>query len=123
LSQYVGKNKVVLLDFWASWCTPCLNEIPNLKAAYSKFTSKGFEIVSVSVDDGTDEWIQAVKANGMNWVQLWNGEDMQNSAAIKYSITAIPSTFLIDSEGTIIGRNLRDKELEEALTDFFNDAK
>ena len=123
LSDYVGKNKVVLLDFWASWCTPCLNEIPNLKAAYSKFKSKGFEIVSVSVDDGTDEWIQAVKANGMNWVQLWNGEDMQNSAAIKYSITAIPSTFLIDSEGTIIGRNLRDKELEEALTDFFNDAK
>ena len=123
LSDYVGKNKVVLLDFWASWCTPCLNEIPNLKAAYSKFKSKGFEIVSVSVDDGTDEWIKAVKDNGMNWVQLWNGENMENSAAVKYSISAIPSTYLIDSEGTIIGRNLRDKELEEALADFFNDAK
>ena len=120
LSDYVAKNKVVLLDFWASWCTPCLNEIPNLKAAYNKFKSKGFEIVSVSVDDGTDEWIQAVKDNGMNWVQLWNGEDMENSAAVKYSISAIPSTFLIDSEGTIIGKNLRDKELEAALEDFFN---
>ena len=120
LSQYVGKNKVVLLDFWASWCTPCLNEIPNLEAAYSKFKSKGFEIVSVSVDDGTDEWIKAVKDNGMNWVQLWNGEDMENSAAVKYSISAIPSTFLIDSDGTIIGRNLRDKELESALEDFFS---
>lgn len=120
LSDYVAKNKVVLLDFWASWCTPCLNEIPNLKAAYKKFKSKGFEIVSVSVDDGTDEWIQAVKDNGMNWVQLWNGEDMQSSAAVKYTISAIPSTFLIDSEGTIIGKNLRDKELEAALEDFFN---
>ncbi|MCQ2068367.1 MAG: AhpC/TSA family protein [Bacteroidaceae bacterium] len=119
LSDYIGKNKIVLLDFWASWCTPCLNEIPNLKAAYKKFKSKGFEIVSVSVDDGTDEWIKAVKDNGMNWVQLWNGEDMVNSAAVKYSITAIPSTFLIDADGTIIGRNLRDKELEEALEDYF----
>ena len=121
LAQYVEKNKVILLDFWASWCTPCINEIPNLKAAYKKFKSKGFEIVSVSVDDGTEEWIQAVKENGMNWIQLWNGEDMQNSAAVKYSITAIPSTFLIDSEGTIIGRNLRDKELGEALEDYFSD--
>ena len=119
LSDYVGKNKVVLLDFWASWCTPCLNEIPNLKAAYKKFHSKGFEIVSLSVDDGTEEWIRAVKNNGMNWVQMWNGEDMQNSAAVKYSVTAIPSTFLIDSEGTIIARNLRDKELEQALEDYF----
>ena len=119
LSDYVAKNKVVLLDFWASWCTPCINEIPNLKAAYKKFKSKGFEIVSVSVDDGTDEWIKAVKDNGMNWIQLWNGEDMQNSAAVLYSITAIPATFLIDSEGTIIGRNLRDSELEEALEDYF----
>ena len=120
LSDYVGKNKVVLLDFWASWCTPCLNEIPNLKAAYSKFKSKGFEIISVSVDDGTEEWIEAVKDNGMNWVQLWNGyDDLENSPAMKYSISAIPATFLIDADGTIIGRNLRDSELEEALEDYF----
>lgn len=120
LAQYVQKSKVVLLDFWASWCTPCMNEVPNLKAAYNKFKSKGFEIVSVSVDEETDDWIKAVKDNGMNWVQLWNGEDMPNSAAVKYSITAIPSTFLIDADGTIIGRNLRDKELEEALEDYFS---
>lgn len=122
LSDYVSKNKIVLLDFWASWCTPCMNEVPNLKAAYKKFKSKGFEIVSVSVDDETDEWIKAVKDNGMNWVQLWNGpeEEMEESVAMQYSITAIPSTFLIDSEGTIIGRNLRDQELDEALTDFFS---
>jgi peroxiredoxin len=94
--------------------------LPNLKAAYKKFKSKGFEIVSVSVDDGTEEWIQAVKDNGMNWVQMWNGyEDLENSPAVMYSITAIPATFLIDADGTIIGRNLRDSELEEALEDYF----
>jgi len=120
LSDYVGKNKVVLLDFWASWCTPCLNELPNLKAAYKKYKSKGFEIVSVSVDDSAEDWIKAVKDNTMNWVQLWNGEDMQNSAAVKYSITAIPATFLIDADGTIIGRDLRDNELEAALEDYFS---
>jgi thiol-disulfide isomerase/thioredoxin len=120
LSDYIGKNKVVLLDFWASWCAPCMNEVPNLKAAYNKFKSKGFEIVSVSVDDETDAWIKAVKDNGMNWVQLWNGvEDLENSAAFKYSITAIPTTFLIDADGTIIGRNLRDGELADALEDYF----
>lgn len=120
LSDYIGRNKVVLLDFWASWCTPCINELPNLKDAYKKFKSKGFEIVSVSVDDDTDDWIKAVKDNSMNWVQLWNGEDMQGSAAVKYAITAIPATFLIDADGTIIGRNLREKELEEALEDYFS---
>ncbi len=121
LSQYVQKNKIVLLDFWASWCGPCMNEVPNLKAAYKKFKSKGFEIVSVSVDDSTEDWIKAVKDNGMNWVQLWNGseEDAVNSAAVKYSVSAIPCTYLIDAEGTIIGRNLRDSELEEALEDYF----
>ena len=120
-SQYVQNNKLVYLDFWASWATPCINEIPNLKSAYKKFKSKGFEIVSVSVDDESEDWIKAVKENGMDWVQMWNGdEDIENSAAVKYSLTAVPATFLIDAEGTIIGRNLRDQELEEALEDYFS---
>jgi peroxiredoxin len=119
LSDYVGKNKITLLDFWASWCTPCMNEVPNLKAAYNKFKSKGFEIVSVSVDDDTEAWQNAIKVNGMNWVQLWNGADNADSPAAQYSVTAIPCTFLIDAEGTIIGRNLRGDELEKALEDYF----
>ena len=122
LSDYVSKNKVVLLDFWASWCTPCINEIPYFQAAYKKYKSKGFEIVSVSVDDEASDWVKAVKSNNMNWIQLWNGdEDMENSPAMQYMITSIPSTFLIDSDGTIIGRNLRGEEIEEALEDYFKD--
>ena len=121
LSDYVSKNKIVMLDFWASWCTPCMNEVPNLKAAYKKFKSKGFEIVSVSVDEDVEAWKKAVKDKEMDWVQLWNGlEDLETSPAVKYVVSAIPCTFLIDSEGTIIGRDLRGNELDEALTDFFS---
>jgi len=121
LSGYVSKNKIVMLDFWASWCTPCMNEVPNLKAAYKKFKSKGFEIVSVSVDEDVEAWKKAVKDKEMDWVQLWNGlEDLETSPAVKYVVSAIPCTFLIDSEGTIIGRDLRGNELDEALTDFFS---
>ncbi len=119
LSDYIASNKVVLLDFWASWCTPCRNEIPNMKAAYEKFRSKGFEIVSVSVDDERDEWIKAVKDDGMTWPQLLDTNERESSAAYRYSVTAIPSTFLIDSDGTIIGRNLRGEEVAAALEDFF----
>ncbi len=121
LSDYVSKNKITLLDFWASWCTPCMNEVPNLRAAYNKFKSKGFEIVSVSVDEDTEAWKNAIKVNEMNWVQLWNGaeEDVANSPASDYSVSAIPCTFLIDAEGEIIGRNLRGDELEKALEDYF----
>lgn len=121
-SDYVSKNKVVFLDFWASWCGPCMNEVPNLKAAYKKYHSKGFEIVSVSLDEDPAEWKDALKNNNMDWVQLWNADEdeLEGSAAVKYSITAIPSTFLIDADGTIIGRNLRENELEDALEDYFS---
>ena len=119
LSDYISANKVVLLDFWASWCTPCLNEIPNLKAAYEKFRSKGFEIVSVSVDDEREEWISVVKEESLNWPQLLDTNLRETSAAYRYSVTAIPSSFLIDADGTIIGRNLRGGEVAAALEDYF----
>ena len=119
LSDYLASNKVVLLDFWASWCTPCRNEIPNMKAAYAKFRSKGFEIVSVSVDEEREDWIQAVKDEEMTWPQLLDTNERETSAAYRYSVTAIPSTFLIDSDGIIIGRNLRGAEVEAALEDYF----
>lgn len=120
LSECIAANKLVLVDFWASWCTPCRNEIPNLKAAYDKFKSKGFTIVSVSVDEEREDWIEAVKEEGMAWPQVYdNVMDLTGSAASRYAVTAIPSTFLIDADGTIIGRNLRGEEVIEALEDYF----
>ena len=115
LSSVIAKNKYVLLDFWASWCGPCMGEVPNLKAAYKKYKSKGFEIVSVSVDDDQDAWKKAISENGMDWIQLLDSDERESSASLVYGVRSIPSTFLIDSEGTIIERNLRGGELEEKL--------
>lgn len=120
LSDYVGKNKIILLDFWASWCGPCRQEIPMMKEIYAKYKSLGFEIVSVSVDEDQDAWKQAILEDGMNWPQLINLMDERDSPAELYAIQVIPSTFLIDSDGTILARNLRGEEIGSALEDFFS---
>lgn len=121
LSDYVAKNKIILLDFWASWCAPCRREIPNLKEIYNKYQSKGFEIISVSVDDDLDAWKEAVLEDGMNWPQLIDLQNNLGSPSGSYAVNTIPSTFLIDNEGTILARNLRGAEIEAALIDFFKD--
>lgn len=112
LSMYAGKGKVVLADFWASWCKPCIEEIPNLKKIYATYKGKGFEIIGVSEDDDRNAWLNAVKANGMSWVQL---ADDRKLAAEAYGLTLIPHTVLLDKEGTIVGINLKGKELEDKI--------
>ena len=72
LSDYVGKGKYVLIDFWASWCGPCRNEMPNVKAAYEKYASKGFEVISISIDKKQKAWRTAIEELGMNWTQVLN---------------------------------------------------
>lgn len=123
LSDYVGKYKVVLLDFWASWCGPCINEIPHLKDAYAKYKSEGFEIVSVSVDEDQTAWREAVRDNSLPWAQLIDTEASTSpeSPASLYAINTIPASFLIDSDGTIIAHNLRGAEYIEVLSDIFKD--
>ena len=118
-SEYVSANKVVLLDFWASWCQPCRGQIPYMKEAYEKFHGDGFEIVSVSVDEDLDSWKAALKDEGMSWPQLVDLQMDENSPALKYAVNVIPTSFLIDSDGIIIARNLRDEEYIEVLTDYF----
>lgn len=120
LSDYVGKNKIILLDFWASWCSPCRKEIPNLKDIYEKYKGNSFEIISVSVDEDSDAWKQAVLEEGMTWPQLIDPQNNSESPSRLYYINTIPSTFLIDNDGTILARNLRGEEIEAALVDFFN---
>ena len=117
LSSVVAKSKYVLLDFWASWCGPCMSEVPNLKAAYKNYKSKGFEIVSVSVDDDRDAWKKAITDNGMDWIQLLDSDDPALAASVVYGVRAIPSTFIIDSQGTIVERNLRGAQLDKFLSE------
>lgn len=114
LSDYAGKGKYVLLDFWASWCGPCRREMPNVKAAYAKYVSKGFEVVSISVDTKQKDWEKAIEDLGMTWTQL-----LDVDTADAYDVASIPSTFLIDPQGTVIAIGLRGEELEETLSKLF----
>lgn len=114
LSDFVAKNELVLIDFWASWCGPCRREIPTLKEAYAKWQSKGFEIVSVSVDANRSDWENAVAEEEMEWIQLIDDES-ETSPATLYGVMTIPTTYLVNKEGVIIEKNLRGSAVEEAL--------
>jgi len=113
-------KKYVLLDFWASWCSPCRIENPNLAKIYKKYNSKGFEIYQVSLDKKEKSWKNAIEKDSLNWI---NVSDLQywNSAAAKiYNIQSIPTNFLIDKKGVIIAKNLRGDALEVKLSELFN---
>jgi peroxiredoxin len=111
------KGKVVLLDFWASWCGPCRRENPNVVRVYDKYKSKGFEVFSVSLDrpNGKEKWVEAIKADNLKWkyhvsdLQFWN-----SAPARLYGVNSIPRTFLIDKDGNIAALNLRGAESIEA---------
>ena len=107
------KNRFVLLDFWATWCVPCMNELPHLKAAYDKFHDKGFEIFAISIDHESDAWIKVVKEKELLWVNVLREH---SEAAELYGVRGIPSNYLIDcSNGIIIANHLRGEELLNKL--------
>ena len=110
------KGKVVLVDFWATWCQPCVGELPNVIAAYEKHHDKGFEIVGVSLDQDEQRLKNFIKQKNVTWQQYFDGKGWGNKLAQKYGIQSIPATFLLDGEGKIIGRDLRGEALEEAVS-------
>lgn len=115
LSDFAGKGQVVLVDFWASWCGPCREQMPEIKAIYDKYKSKGFVVVGVSLDHCKENWVNATKEEGIEWPQLSNLKAWDEDAAIAYGIRFIPQTVLIDKDGTIIERNLPGQGLEYKL--------
>ncbi len=114
------RGKVVLLDFWASWCRPCRNENPNVVRMYDKYQGKGFEVFSVSLDQNMDKWVNAIKADNLKWKN--HGSTLQGwqcPVAQTYEVHSIPNALLLDREGKIIGKNLRGAELENKLRELF----
>jgi thiol-disulfide isomerase/thioredoxin len=115
------RGKVVLIDFWASWCGPCRKENPNVKAAYEKYKDKGFDILGVSLDKTKDAWVNAIQADGLPWHHISDLKGWQSDHAAMYSVTSIPQTLLIDRDGKIIERNLRGPALEAKLKTIFGE--
>ncbi len=113
LSSFRGR--IVLVDFWASWCGPCRAENPNVVAAYKKFNSKGFTVLGVSLDDDKAKWEAAVAKDGLTWTHVSDLVRWDNAAAKLYGVRSIPANFLIDKEGKIIESSLRGKDLMKKL--------
>lgn len=115
LSEYVGKGKVVLIDFWASWCPPCRRDMPNMVEIYKQYKNKGFEIVGISLDSKADAWAKGVKDLNITWPQLSDLQGWKNAGAALYGVNSIPHTVLVDKDGTILVKGLHAKEVGEKL--------
>ena len=115
------KGKVVLLDFWASWCGPCRSSNKELTKLYPKYKTKGFEIFGVSIDAGRNNWLKAIRQDKINWLQVNDPGDWNAKIVAQWGLYGIPTSYLIDKDGKFIAMDLNGKALEKALKDLLDD--
>ncbi|GEM_PF-2352130 len=123
LAQLLEGKKYLYVDFWASWCGPCLAEFPNLKMAYDSYKDKGLEIWGISTDASREKWIAALENKKPVWPQVWEGglKEEQKPSKIQFSVPFLPSTYLLDAKGKIIAKNVRGEDLEKLLKELLAD--
>ena len=110
------RGKYILLDFWASWCGPCRYENPNVVRLFQKYKDSGFDVLSVSLDNNKKAWLNAVEADGMEWNHISDLKKWESDVIPVYQLDAIPMTYLLDTNGIIIAKNLRGQDLEKKLS-------
>ena len=120
LSDYVGKKQLILLDFWASWCIPCIQEVPLLKRLQEKYKNQGLQIVGVSVDSDREKWQGALDKHQPAGIQISELKGWESVSRVDYGVQAIPFTVLIDASGNILARNPHGPLLEEIIEKYFS---
>lgn len=109
------KGKVILIDFWASWCRPCRASNPAIVRLYKKYAAKGFEVFAVSIDSKKESWLKAIKADRLPYLQVNDNAGWSSKTAEAYSVDQIPSNFLLNKQGKLIGIDLEGAGLERAI--------
>ena len=120
LSDYAGKGKYILVDFWASWCGPCKAEMPNIVKLYHQYKDRNFDIVSVSFDTKKENWVKAIPEWGMPWHHMSDLKGWDSAGSSTYSVSGIPHTMLLDPDGKILARGLYGEELYAKLAELLD---
>lgn len=118
LKEYVKGKKIVLLDFWASWCAPCRQEGKNVKAVYADFKDKGFDVLGISLDTNKEKWQKAIEEEGYAWTQVSDLQGYKSPICKLYDINGIPALFLLDGSGKIIATGLRGDDMRKKVAEY-----
>lgn len=115
--EEAAKHKITIIDFWASWCGPCLRDMPGLVNTYNKYKDKGLGMIGVSLDKDETSWKEAVKRLDMTWIQVSDLQGWDNAAAQMFGVQSIPFTMIVNQKGELIDTGLRGEELEQRVSE------